>query len=80
MIPSREILADHIHVGILKNISPLPTSSLDIDKDLVVPLLVPVISSVSLPEAAALAAHHTLNPVRDTTAVSRVLLSLIIIP
>lgn len=54
-----------LSVGILKNISPLPTSSLDIDKDLVVPLLVPVISSVSLPEAAALAAHHTLNPDTD---------------
>jgi len=43
-------------IGILRNISPLPpptpASSIDIDKDTVLPLLLPVISSISLSEAS----------------------------
>ncbi|PFH52284.1 hypothetical protein AMATHDRAFT_57331 [Amanita thiersii Skay4041] len=42
--------------GILRNISPIPppaaTTLLDIDKDIVLPLLLPVISSVALPEVS----------------------------
>ncbi|KAJ7292710.1 armadillo-type protein [Mycena rebaudengoi] len=45
--------------GILRNIAPIPppstASSVDIDKDIVLPLLQPVISSVSLAEASATA-------------------------
>ncbi|KAF9074932.1 ARM repeat-containing protein [Rhodocollybia butyracea] len=44
-----------LSAGIIRNISPLPSSvasSGDIDKDIVLPLLQPVVSSVSLPDAA----------------------------
>jgi hypothetical protein len=46
-------------IGILRNVSPLPPPSaasfVDIDKDIVLPLLQPVISSISLAEVSALA-------------------------
>ncbi len=44
----------HVLSGILRNISPLPppvaASFVDIDKDIVLPLLQPVITSISLPD------------------------------
>lgn len=44
------------HVGILRNVAPLPPPSavaaLDLDKDVVLPVLVPVVSAVSLTEAS----------------------------
>lgn len=46
-------------IGILRNISPIPPPSVaatvDVDRDIVLPTLTPVLSLVSLPEAAQLA-------------------------
>ncbi|KAK0465459.1 armadillo-type protein [Desarmillaria tabescens] len=52
----RSITLGVLAAGILRNVSPLPppvaASFVDIDKDLVLPLLQPVISSVFLPDAS----------------------------
>jgi hypothetical protein len=54
--------------GIVRNVSPFPpptpASFLDIDKDIVLPLLHPVISSVSLTDASNAAQRLIAEPVR----------------
>jgi hypothetical protein len=46
-----------LRTGILRNISPIPppsaASAVDVDKDIVLPQLQPVVSALSLPEASA---------------------------
>ncbi|KAJ3778269.1 armadillo-type protein [Lentinula raphanica] len=53
----RRITLGVLSSGILRNITPLPqpsaASAVDLDKDIVLPLLHPVIASVSLPEIAS---------------------------
>jgi hypothetical protein len=59
---------NHRLQGIVRNVSPFlpptPASFLEIDKDIVVPLLHPVISSVSLIDASNAAQRLVAEPVR----------------
>lgn len=62
------------YTGILRNVSPLPppmaTSNIDIDKDIVLPLLQPVISSMPLLEASNMASNLLLQEVSPLTSSS----------
>ncbi|KAJ7902614.1 armadillo-type protein [Mycena olivaceomarginata] len=57
--------------GILRNISPIPppsaASAVDVDKDIVLPQLQPVVSALSLPEASASALELISKSQQDST-------------